>query len=274
MGALFGTFSAMSIGTSDLFMRRVATTSSVAAVAVSLQLLAALTAGISLLFVESEFFWRDLGLGCLAGLGMAVGLAGYYGGVTRSSATIVSPIVGTLSAVIPFLYAVATGSRPSAIGWAGAGVALLGLLLITMSSGQTSNVRQGVLWGLVAGCGYGFALSAVIGATSESGSWPAIGQRGVAFLLTLLIARSRAMEVVPRRGVRRSALMGGVMSGFASVFFVLGVAQEATAAVVTTSMFPAFAVLIGWLYYSDVVTRRQIIGLGAALIGVAAVAAG
>ncbi|MFT7476641.1 MAG: drug/metabolite transporter (DMT)-like permease [Verrucomicrobiales bacterium] len=271
MGALFGTLSAMSIGLSDLFLRRVALKSSISAVVAALQLFAAVAAAGSLLFVESDLLWRDVALGGIAGIGMAVGLASYYSGVTRSSATIVSPIVGTLAAVIPFLYTVATGSRPSPIGWVGAVVALVGLILITMSDGKSTNVRAGVLWGTLAGCGYGFALSSVIGATTESGSWPAIGQRSMAFLLTIAVARSRNMQIVPARGVRRFAILGGIASGTASVFFLLGVAVEATTTVVTASMFPAFTVLIGWSYYNDAVSTRQVAGLMAALLGVAGV---
>jgi drug/metabolite transporter (DMT)-like permease len=271
MGALFGTLSAMSIGLSDLFLRRVATKSSVSAVATALQLFAALAAAGSLLFVDSDLLWRDLGRGCIAGAGMAVGLASYYSGVTRSSATIVSPIVGTLAAVIPFLYTVATGSRPSTIGWIGAAVALVGLALITMSDGRATNVRAGVLWGTLSGCGYGFALSSMIGATTASGSWPAVGLRSTAFLLTVVAARSLKMELLPGRGVRRFAVVGGAASGCASVLFLLGAAAEATTAVVTASMFPAFTVLIGWLYYNDAVSTRQVAGLIAALFGVAGV---
>jgi drug/metabolite transporter (DMT)-like permease len=271
MGALFGTLSAMCIGLSDLFLRRVAVKSSVSAVATALQFFAAIAAAGSMLFIESELLWRDLALGCMAGVGMAVGLASYYGGVTRSSATIVSPIVGTLAAVIPFLYTVATGARPSPIGWGGAVVALVGLVLITMSDGRATNVRAGVLWGTLSGCGYGFSLSSVIGATTESGSWPAIGQRSMAFLITIAVARSRNMQVVPGRGVRRFAVLGGIASGTASVLFLLGAAVEATTTVITASMFPAFTVLIGWLYYNDTVSTRQVAGLLAALLGVAGV---
>ena len=274
MGALLGSLSALCIGMSDLFNRRVAQVANVASVAVSLQLFAAITSLVAVAVVDSEFLARDVALGCLAGLGMAVGLACYYGGVVRSSATIVAPIVGTLAAVVPFVFTVVTGDRPSVLAWIGALVALLGLLIITVGGGAVTNIGAGVLWGVMSGGGYGFALSAVIGASSESGAWPAVGQRFVAFLLTVALARMRGMAVVPPIGTRGAALLGGIMSGLASVFFLAGAEFDAPATVVTGSMFPAFAVLIGWLYYSDAVSRRQVIGLIASVIGVAGVVGG
>ncbi len=274
MGALLGSLSALSIGISDLYNRRVALVANVASVTVSLQLLAAVTSVAAVFVVDSTFLVRDVALGGAAGLGMAAGLAGYYGGIVRSSATIVAPIVGTLAAVIPFLFTVATGARPTGLAWAGAGVALAGLLIITTGGGAMKNVGAGVVWGTMSGCGYGFALSAVVGASSESGAWPAVGQRVVAFVLTVALARLAGMATVPPRGTRLWATLGGVASGLSSVFFLAGAEFDAPATVVTASMFPAFAVLIGWLYYGDAVTRRHVVGLAAAIIGVAGVAGG
>ena len=274
MGALFGSLSALFIGMSDLFNRRVAGVANVVAIAITVQFVAVFVAFGSTFVVDSTFSTRDFALGALGGLGMAVGLGSYYGGVTRSSATVIAPTVGTLGAIIPFFYTVATGSRPSTLAWAGACIAFGGLLLITVSGGAVRGLRSGLMWGILSGCGYGFALSAIISASSESGSWPAVGQRLTAFTLSVGFAIATKTLVVPPRAVRPAMVAGGTMSGMASVTFLVGATSNATAAVITQSMFPAIAVLIGWLYYSDTVSRRQLVGLTAAIVGVAAVAAG
>jgi len=192
----------------------------------------------------------------------------------RSTATVVAPTVGTLAAVIPFFYTIATGARPSILGWVGAAVALLGLLLISIGTDRVEHVRSGLAWGILSGCSYGFALSSVIAASSESGPWPAVGQRGVAFILSVIFAIATRAPLLPPSGVRKPAAAGGLLSGVASVTFLAGAQFNATATVVTSSMFPAFAVLIGWWYYRDEVTSRQLLGMTTALIGVAAVALG
>ncbi|MCP3854552.1 MAG: EamA family transporter [Actinomycetia bacterium] len=67
--------------------------------------------------------------------------------------------------------------------------------------------------------------------------------------------------------------MAGTLSGLVTVFYLLGVQADATAAVVTASMFPAFSVGIGWLFFHDHVGRIQIGGVVLVLLGVVGVVA-
>jgi len=132
MGILFGVIASITIGLSDLFNRRVAIQASVPTVALSLQVFALVTALTSLLLVDSVFTWRDVAIGGASGVAMATALGAYYVGVTRSTATVVAPIVGVLSSVLPFTYTLATGATAGPLAVAGALVALVGLALISL----------------------------------------------------------------------------------------------------------------------------------------------
>ena len=115
MGALLGSLTALGIGGSDMFGRRVtAATSPVTASAV-MQLFAALLSLVAITFVSSEWIWRDVWVGAVSGLGMGSGLACYFGGLQRSSSAVVAPIVATLSAVIPYLYTLVRGTSPTEV---------------------------------------------------------------------------------------------------------------------------------------------------------------
>lgn len=271
MGAFWGSLSALFIGFSDLFGRRVVVHSTVLTAAVSMQFVGIFSSLAAIVLVSSEFRWGDVTLGGLSGLGLGTGLACYYGGLSRSSSTVVAPVVATLSAVIPFGYTVVTGDTASALALAGAMVAFVGLAMITAGGTSATRVRTGLLWGLLSGLGYGFGLSVVIEVSADSGAWPAVSQRVAAFVMLGAIAVRTAQPLIPPAGLRVAALWAGAFAGLTTVFYLLGVQANATAAVITASMFPAASVAIGHAFYRDPVSRLQLVGLGVVLAGVAAV---
>ena len=272
MGALFGALSAVSIGLADLFGRQVVNRRGAVLATMIIQAVATLTSAGLLMVIASRFAMIDIVIGAVSGIGLGVGLACYLGGLVRSSATVVSPVVATLSSVIPFGYAVARGASASAWSFVGAAVAIGGLIFITTGCGPVRDVAVGLRWALVSGLGYGFGLSVVIEASEESGAWPAVAQRASAFvLMALLVARSQGG--VPIVGVRALGVLAGVAAAASTIFYLLGVQADATPAVVAASMFPAVTVTVGALVFGDRVTRLQIVGCGIVLVGVAAVVA-
>ena len=56
-----------------------------------LSLLAILTSIVSIVLFGGTFLASDLLIGLISGLGLGAGMAMYYGGMARSSATVVSP---------------------------------------------------------------------------------------------------------------------------------------------------------------------------------------
>ncbi len=273
MGALWGSLSALGIGLSDLFGRRVVAASSPLTAAAAMQLLGAFAALAAALVITGSPIGADLALGGVSGFGLATGLSCYYGGLTRSTSTVVAPTVATLSAVIPFAYTVATGHPVSGLAILGAAVAVVGLAVVAWGGASVTRVGAGLRWGLASGLAYGVGLSALVETTSASGSWPGVSQRIVAFGFLAVVARFTGQSVVPPLGVRGAAMIAGTLGGLVTVFYLLGVQADATAAVVTASMFPAFSVGIGWLFFHDHVGRIQIGGIMLVLLGVVGVVA-
>ncbi len=312
MGIVWGLATSFAIGFADLFARRVVHARGALVAGVSMQAVAIVTSLFAVVVVTSDFRADDLGLGLASGFGMGVGMWGYLGGLQRSSATVVAPIVATMSAVVPYLYAVARGASLSVLGLVGAVVAIAGLVVITGSAtsarsrtgigrlrwaGAGRNARDpsdhgdphpaggddrlddrrrrrraGVRWALFSGCGSGFGRSIVIDARSARGSWPAVGQRITAFALILVACRASGADVLPPVGLRLAALVAGILTGLSTVFYLLGVEADPTAAVVTASIFPAISVLVGHVAYDDELDVRQGLGVVIVLVGVIAVA--
>ena len=183
----------------------------------------------------------------------------------------VAPVVGTLSAVIPFGFALFRGADASVVAILCAGVAFAGLAIISAGGRSAERVRAGLTWGLISGLGYGVGLSIVIDVSEEAGSWPAVSQRMASFALLALVALRVKVPLTPPTGQLRNTIIGGGFAGFSTVFYLLGIEADAPPAVVTASMFPAASVAIGYLYYRDPVSRPQLLGIAIVLAGVAGV---
>jgi len=273
MGAFFGSMSALCIGLSDLFGRRVTLASNSVAASAVMQAVAVVTVVASLFVVAGDLIWVEMGLGAISGLGMGTGLACYYRGMTESSSAVVAPVVATLAAVVPYGYTIVTGTTPSVLALTGALVAFLGLVMVTLGDQAPERMRVGLFWAVISGLGYAVAQTVLVETTSDSGSWPGITQRLTALGLMLVVARVIRVPVVVPKSLRRAGLFAGAFAGMASVFFLVGVARDAQPAVVTASMFPAVTVAIGWLFFRDHVARVQLAGVAAVLLGVVGVVA-
>ena len=268
VGLIYGALTSLSIGVSDLFGRRVVNARGPVVTGATMQFVAFLTSLVAVGTVSSRFVVGDFLVGLASGIGIGVGLWGYFSGLERSSSAVVAPIVATLSATIPYGYAVIRGASPAVLAVLGAGVALIGLVVITLGGGRTEAMAAGLKWGVISGLGYGFGLSVVIETNSDSGAWPSVGQRLTAFALMAAIATRLRIDPRPPPGLRLAAIAAGIAAGFSTVFFLFGVQADATSAVVMASLFPAVSVVVGRFVYSDEVMSRQIAGIGIVLLGV------
>lgn len=273
MGAFWGSLAALGIGLSDLFGRRVVNVAGAITAALIMQAVAVVTALVSVPAFDSRWANDDMSWGALSGLGMAAGLACYFAGLSRSTSTVVAPTVATLSAVIPFAYAISRGDEVTSLAVVGAVVAFIGLGIIAAGTGDVSGLRVGLLWGVLSGCSYGFGISVLLEVSEEAGVWPAVSQRVVGVIALGAAALVSKSALWPPPGQRLNGVWAGVFAGLASAFALVGLIVDAPPAVVTQSMFPAVTVVFGFLYFGDGVARRQIAGIALALAGIAVVVA-
>jgi drug/metabolite transporter (DMT)-like permease len=268
VGIVYGALTSLSIGMSDLFGRRVVHARGPIVAGAAMQFIAIFTSLAAVVIVDGDVVGIDMVIGLASGVGIGVGLWGYFAGLATSSSAVVAPVVATMSAIIPYGYAVARGASPALLGVFGAALALIGLVIITMGGRRSDGVAQGLRWGVVSGLGYGFGLSIIIEASEQSGAWPSVSQRVAAFALMLAAAARLHLDPRPPAGLRLSAGAAGVMAGLSTIFYLFGVQADATSAVVLASLFPAVTVVVGRVVYHDEVLHRQIVGIGVVLLGV------
>lgn len=271
MGALFGLLTSVSIGTSDLFGRRVVMKCHVLSAMVVFQGSAAFFALVMIPIVPGTFAGDDFMRGLISGLGMGTGLVCYYTSLGRAGSAVAAPVVATLSAVIPFAYTTLRGHEPALIAIVGAAVAFGGLGLVTAGGHRGSHVRSGAAWATASGLAYGVGLSVLVDVTSQSGAWPGFGQRATSVAAMAVLVSIRRLPMLPPAEVIGSAVLTGAASALATLFFLIGIWIDPPTTVVGASMFPVMSVIVGRAAYNDPINVRQYIGIAAAVVGVTAV---
>lgn len=274
MGALFGLMAALSISTTELFGRKITNEVGPIVAASVTSLLAAGTTIVVALLTDSSLIARDLWLGAASGLGFGVGMSTYLQGVRVSSSAVVGPVSAALTALIPFVYAAAAVSAPPGLGYVGAAFAIIGLMFVTMGGSPATNVAGGLPFGLLSGVGYGVGTLILIDVSEEAGNWPLVTQRITAFAAIATFAVARRRPILPPRRYAPISAAAGMFAGMSSVFVLLGLAANPSAASVTTTLFPASSVVIGRVIFRDAVTRPQVIGLVIVIAGTVAIVVG
>ncbi|MEM7092425.1 MAG: hypothetical protein AAF567_05450 [Actinomycetota bacterium] len=271
MGALFGSMAAFAIGMSELFGRKVVARSGPVTAGIALQIVSVLATIPVALLVGGSWVWADMWFGTISGLFMAGGLGFYFQALVHSSSTVVAPTSATLSAILPFGYALLRGAEASGLAVVGALIAFVGLAVIAAGTAEITDLREGLLWGGLSGLGYGIGLAIYFEVGEESGVWAALTQRGASTLALVVVALIIGARVVPAPGTVRDSAAAGSFAAFTSIAVLVGLRIDAPSTIVTWSMFPMVSVIVGYLLFSDAVARRQVFGIGLALGGIACV---
>ena len=274
LAALLGLLAAFGIGLSDLFGRRVVLAASAVTAATAMQLFAGVATFAFALVTASEFEPGPFLWGCLSGLGMAGGITLYYLGLERSTSTLVAPIVASLAALLPYLYAVATGTPSSALAVVGAAVAVVGLVFVTGGAVSVERMRAGVKFGLLSGLAYAWAAIAFIEAADAEGWWPPVGQRVAGLIVLLPVASLMGRRRYPPPGQRVNGMLSGFVTAFVSVLYLASLGFNPAVGSVALSTFPVFSVLIGRVFFADALQRSQMVGIALVVGGMAALSLG
>jgi drug/metabolite transporter (DMT)-like permease len=216
----------------------------------------------------------------LSGLVGAGALAAFYRALAVGTMTVIAPTVATLGAVVPVLFGVAAGERPSLVQVAGMALAAVGILLATRAVGgapveASEGKSAGVPLAVLAGVLLGFVLLGLDAAARADPLWAVLASRVFSLTAVALVAvpLRRSVEV-DRRALPLLILIGLCDTG-ANVFFALATTLGLLSVVtVLASLYPVVTVLLARAVLGERVGGWQRAGVVAALAGVLAIAAG
>ncbi|MBA2281016.1 MAG: DMT family transporter [Acidimicrobiia bacterium] len=225
---------------------------------------------------------RDLTFGAIGGIAGGVGVLLLYRGLSTGSMSVVAPITGVLSAVVPVAAGLLQGERPSAVSSVGA---FLGLVAVALVSRETAvddvrTSRSSVLNAVAAGFGFGLFFVAIAEADEAAGLWPVVSGRVASVSLFaiagLVVRRARVGSRAAREGTTPALLVGcGLFDAGANALFLLATHRGLLTLVsVLGALYPAATVLLARIVLHERMNRIQLSGVALAGVAVALVAGG
>lgn len=276
MGVLLGGLASLLYGTGDFLGGEGAKRAPAASIVLWAGVVSfPLIAGLALL-VGGESATADLWLGGAAGVVGALGLVTLFAGLARGHAAAVAPAAAAVGAIIPVLFGVVGGERPSAVAWVGIAVAVPAVVLSSWVADPGDVALGGARFGVLAGIGFG-GYAVIIDKTSEaSGLLPLVPARAATMAVVLIAAAVGLWSVAGWGGVPRVIVAAnGLLDVAGNTVLLLALRAGSLALVgVTSSFYPAVTVLLSRIINGEHVRGRQALGVALTLAALAAIALG
>jgi drug/metabolite transporter (DMT)-like permease len=211
-----------------------------------------------------------------SGLAGLVGLVSFYAALAMGTMGIVSPIAA-LGVVVPVIVGFAEGERPAGLQVAGIVIAVAGVVL---ASGPELSGRAGavpLLLAFVAAVGFGLALLSIAKGSETSTLMTLVVMRAtsVTVMVAVLAVMARRTSVRLARADLTVIALIGIADVAANLTFGLSSTRGLVSVVaVLGSLYPVVTALLARFVHSERLAPLQVVGVGAALCGVACIAAG
>lgn len=214
----------------------------------------------------------SVGWGALAGLVGGVGLVFNFRALAVGTVAVVIPVMTCASTTLQVGASWVIEGRPELGTLVGAVLCVLAVGVIswrTEDDLDREHIRQTVGYAIAAGaCFAGFGVIINHGAGGSS-LWAVVGARVGVLGIVLLLALIGRTTLPPDRRAKGLAALSGAFDVAANVLFVEALAAATLALVsVIAALTPVFAALLAFAFLGQRPSRRQVIGLSIALVGV------
>ena len=224
-----------------------------------------------------------LAWGISAGLIGGLGLIIFYIGLATGPMSVVAPVAGLVSTVLPVGVALAEGERPEVGVYAGAVLCLVAIVM-TSSAGNGGSTADGttgagrpgrgraIAYGAVAGAAFGLFFLLMRNAGESGEFWPVaagrIGELAVVLIAAAVLRRSLSPGGADGR-LLLAAAGAGAIDVVANICYVAATRTGAFGlAVVLASLYPGFTVLLARVVLGERLRWVQRAGLALAVIGI------
>ncbi len=209
-----------------------------------------------------------------SGVAGAVAIASFYAALSTGTMSIVAP-VAALGAAVPVLLGVATGDSPSALGWAGMAVAVIGTVLASGPEIRAGLSARPVVLAGVAALGFGCVLFTMDRGARISLVSTLWGMRLTSLLLYAAVALTRrSLGGVARRDLPTLVFVGLADLGANALFVAASTQGLVSVAAVLGSLYPVVTIILARAVLGERLRAIQNAGILLALVGVIALAAG
>lgn len=278
MGSLLALLSSVLWGTADYLAGNLSKRFKALAVTGVSQIFGLLF-GLSAIVISGQFIAPTLNMdgyfipGIIAGIAGFIGLTAFYTGLATGRMGVVSPI-SSLSVLIPLVYALIQGERPTQLQTIGIAIAIAGAFMASGPEVKNGLPIKPLLYALIAAIGFGTALTFIAIGSEVDSLHTMTAMRCASVSICVVIAlRFRTLG-----GFSKSQIPLLIFIGVADFLanFLLGIATTkglVSIAMVFGSLFPVVTILLAYKFLHERLHRIQYVGIVAALSGVILIAA-
>lgn len=225
---------------------------------------------------------HDLLLGAAVGVVGPIGIVLLYKGLATGRMSVVAPVTALGASMVPVVWGLVTGERPSPLALFGVAAALIAVVLISGAPAHpgslgppTASTREVLPLSIGSGLGFG-SVYVMLGSTSDrAGIWPLIVARPMSIALVAAGALVTGRSLRPAPADRLTIAAAGVADITANLVFLAAVHRGLLSIVaVISSLYPASTVALARVVLGERLHRMQVAGLVLAACGVMAMAAG
>jgi drug/metabolite transporter (DMT)-like permease len=215
--------------------------------------------------------------GVIGGLGLII----FYVGLAAGPMSVVAPVAGLVSTVLPVAVALAEGERPGPAVYAGALLCLVAIVLASAApeasdtKSRPHRLARALAYGTASGVAFGLFFLLIRNAGQSGEVWPvAAGRIGE---LAIVLAAAAVLRPGLRGvsgGIPLAAVSAGVIDVVANLCYVAATRTGSFGlAVVLSSLYPGVTVLLARVVLGERLRTIQRLGLGLAAIGILLVTA-
>jgi drug/metabolite transporter (DMT)-like permease len=274
---LFGTLAAVLYGTADFLGGVAAKRTAMLAVTATSQSVGLLGLLLVIPFFGGRLTPVEAGWAFAGGVCGGAGIALLYHALSIGKMGIVSPITAVLAAAFPVGIGIARGDALRWFQFAGIAVALLAVVMISLSKEETgereiatAGVKEAIASGIAIGLFFLLLGLSRRGAGLDVLLVARVGS--IAFLVA--VAAATRTSLLPRNNTLPTVAASGALDMSANVLYVLAAQTgELAIAAVLTSLYPASTVFLARIVLRERLQFVQKIGVAFALLGVVLLAA-
>lgn len=221
-----------------------------------------------------------LAWGAAAGAAGGIGLIIFFAALAKGPMSIIAPVAGLVSTILPVGAALAGGERPGAPVYAGGLLCIAAIVLASSAGsgapavpapGRLGPVRA-VAYGMASGTSFGLFFLFIRNGGQSGALWPVVAARLAELAVVLIVAVAvRPGAVRQGAGTRLliTAIGSGLIDAVANICYVAATrAGLLGLAVVLTSLYPGVTVLLARIVLGERLRWVQRAGLGLAALGI------
>ena len=236
--------------------------------------------GLLLLFVVAGIYRENFPalypvlIAGLAGMFGSMGLLVLFYSMIQGQMSIAAPVSALLAATLPVIVGGMMDGLPKPLQFLGFGFALMAVWMISQGDseekfhlGRLADLRLPLLAGL--GFGLYFVLMGAATRATSSLIWPMVASRTAGTVLLLIFVLIRRESFGIPRAAWNVVSANAILDVSGNVFYILALRTgRLDVSAVLSSLYPGATVLLAWLMLKERISRKQWLGIAAALVAI------